>query len=522
MNGPGRAVQGTIALGILLAVSIAYILSGPGRIDIIDGQFRYEVAVNLLREGRPVIRDPAILWGARRGLGGLWYSYYNVGPSVAGLPFVWLGRLANGTEETKRFLFSLTSAVAGGLLASALYLFYRALGVENQAALGWVAVSAFGTLVWPLATSTFDQAQHAALMLVAIQLGQAGASRESIWLSVSGGLAVAILLNYQETYLLLVPVLALSTLKRTGGSRPDKGSLSRYCGFLAASGVGIVVWFAYNLLRFGNPLFFAGKFPHEGHPAGSVLADPVAGFLGLVFSPGKSIFLYSPPLILGLLGLRELWRREPVLALIVGTVSTVQLSFVSFLRFFGSDWAWGPRYLVPLLPLWALAFPFVSASTLRRSLRSAVVGLGILVQVMAVSLDHQRFFFERGLPPFFWATDPWFYFRESALLARPGEIAISLRDGVPHTASRFAPGPYRDLLTYAIFGYFRPELAPSWMRGFQVFYLPRPWPLWMRSIPSERRPVTLKPVLVGLACVGLLGMGLILWGAKTSSRSGAS
>jgi len=500
---------GTV-LGIFLVVATAYALSGPGRIDIIDGQFRYEVAVSLLTEGRPALRDPALHSFGLPGRDSLRYAPYNFGASVAGLPFVWLGRvLGDPGGETQRFLFSLTSAVAGGLLASALYLFYRTLGLENRPALGWTAVSAFGTLLWPLATSTFDQAQHAVLVLLAVQLGRASVRQDSAWLAVAGGLVAAALLNYQETYLVLVPGLALSTV--TSSRRPwsDTGSWRRLCWFMAASMLGVAAWLAYNAVRFGNPLFFFGKWPQEGHPAGSVLANPIAGFFSLMFSPGKSILLYSPPLVLGLLGMRGLWRKEPILALTVITVSIVQLAFVSSLRFFGSDWAWGPRYLVPLLPLWALAFPFVDVATIRRSVVAAVVGLGVLVQVMAVSMDHQRFFFERSLPDHFWAQDRWFYFRESALLARPGEIAASLRDGMPSTARWFAPTPYPNALTYSIFGNTRRELAPRWMRQFQVFYLPRPWPLWMRTVPPERRPVSLGPTVIGLLGVGFLGVGLI-------------
>jgi hypothetical protein len=499
----------TIAVGIFLVVSVVYMLSGPGRIDIIDGQLRYEVTVNLLNEGRPVIRDPALRWAGLPGRERSLYSYYNAGASIAGLPFVWLGRVVNRNEETQRFLFSLTSAVAGGLIAASVYIFYRMLGVQNHAALGWVGVSTFGTLIWPLATSTFDQVQHAALVLLAVLLGRASARRDSIWLAVAGGLAAAALLNYLETYLLLIPALALSTLSWNGRFDFGQGSCNRCLGFLVTSGIGVVGWLTYNAVRFGEPFYFAAKLPEPGHPAASILTSPVPGFLGLLVSPGKSILLYSPPLVLGLLGLRGLRRKDPVLGLVLMAVSAVQLFFVSSLRFFGSDWAWGPRYLVPLLPLWALAFPFVSTATIRRSIQIALVSVGVLVQLMGLSLDHQRFFFERGLPPFFWAVDPWFYFRESALLARPGEIAVSLRDGVPSNARRFAPGPYPEAVTYSIFGYFRPDLAPMWMRGFQVFYLPRPWPLWMRAIQPDRRPVALGATVLGLVVVGVSGVGLI-------------
>jgi hypothetical protein len=478
---------------------------------MIDGQFRYEVAVNML-DGHPVVRDPALHWGTLPGRHGSRYSYYNASGSVAGFPLVWLGRVTKHSDETQRFLFSMTSAVAGGLLASAMYLFYRSLDVERRAALAWTAVSAFGTLLWPLSASTFDQAQHALFVLLAIQLGRASARLASMWLAVAAGITVAALLNYQETYLLLVPALALSTIQWKPGSGLIQGSFGRCCGFLSGAVIGILAWLMYNAARFGNPVFFFDKLSNDSHPP--LFGNPAVGLLSLAFSPGKSILLYSPPLLLGFLGVRRLWRRDPPLGLTLVVVSAIHLLFVSSLRFFGSDWAWGPRYLVVLLPLWALAFPFVDTATLRRGMVGTVVALGIMVQVLALTVDHQRFFFERALPDHFWAEDRWFYFRESALLARPGEIAVSLRDGVPRTARWFAPHPYPDSLTYAIFGNPRREFAPVWMQQFQVFYLPRPWPLWMRAFPPDRRPVRLGPVVFGLLAAALLGASLVQWGVR--------
>ena len=42
---------------------------------------------------------------------------------------------------------------------------------------------------------------------------------------------------------------------------------------------------------------------------------------------------------------------------------------------------------------------------------------------------------------------------------------------------------------------------PEWVRRYSVFWMPRPWPLWMRTIPEEQRPVTLDQIAarMGLA-----------------------
>ena len=191
------------------------------------------------------------------------------------------------------------------------------------------------------------------------------------------------------------------------------------------------------------------------------------------------------------------------------------LAMISSLTFFGGDWCWGPRYFAAVLPLIALGFGFVdnASQMVRVAIRTAVVA-GFCVQALALSVDHHRFFYARSLPAFFWYNDPGYYFSHSALFARPGEILESLETGVPHEADEFRPGPYSPLLTYAVFGgWGRPEMPPPlWMRHYQVFWLPRPWPLWIRYIRGDARPVNLPlalGVVFALAAAGLAGMASV-------------
>src|SRR5262245_12357621 len=178
-----------LVIGVPLAVGAVYVLSGPGRIDIIDGQLRYDVTESLLTIGQPVLRDPALVRMGIPGANGHAYAYYNAAPSVVAMPLVWVGGLVpDPMAETRRFLFSLTSAIFGALVAALLCLFYLRLGLSPRASVWWSAVSAFATLLWPLSTSTFDQAQHAFFALLALFLGRMSARRESVGLAATAGL----------------------------------------------------------------------------------------------------------------------------------------------------------------------------------------------------------------------------------------------------------------------------------------------------------------------------------------------
>ena len=560
---PGPAAHGFLpklcgGLGVFLVVLGIYVLTSPGRIDIIDGEARFDVTYNWLVRGRPIFTDPWIgpLAGVP-GRDGQLYSYYGAPPSIVAMPLVWLGiHVYRSAIEPTQFLFSLTSSILGAAIAPVLLLLYLELGVRLRTAILWTLVSSFATLVWPVSNSTFDNAQHAFFALAALYCAYLSAKRQSKTLAVLGGLLAAVLIFYQEYFVLLVPFLALATLEWTPKDNPPgvpstttsesaltradgamkrifrsaldlvreawdvqgdaRSACVRYAFFLGTSAMGVVLTLAYNDYRFGS-WFANGKRFHAGPP---VLGSPVMGLLTLLVSPGKSIFLYSPALVLGLLGFGQLRRRAPELAGAIAASSVALIMFFSFISFAGGDWCWGPRYLTPLLPFFALAFPFAANLKLNRGVIVTVVALGLLVQVLALSVENQRFFFERGLNDFFWAENPTFYLTHSALFARFSEV-LSLRQGVPATARFFTPVPQTDLATYALLGPLPPiprNLAPLWMRNFKIFYLPRPWPLWMSYLPAERRPIEMSNWIVGLAGVSLLGSILVLLGLRTKEQ----
>ena len=501
------------AIGLYLLVVSVYLLSGPGRIDIVDGQIRFEVADNLLRLGRPILTDPLTQRYGAVGAEGEIYAKYGPAASIAGLPLVALGALTDDPlGETRRFLFSWTSALLGALTAPLLFLLYRRLGVGRGAAVAWVLVAAFATLVWPLATSTFDQAQHAALILLVVYLALLAGQRDSVPLAAAAGLVAGLLLNYQENYLLLFPFLALPMLDG-GGDR--RRILSRFAAFAALTLVGVGLWMLYNQICFQNP-FIPGKLRPGLFPHPSGRGNALAGLGGLLVSPGKSVLLYSPTIVLGLLGWRLLKGRAEWLAGSILLVSIVHLLFISLLAFWHGDWCWGPRYLVILLPLWAIAFPFAVRTPGRRRLAIGLVAVGVVVQLLGLSLVHERFFHERALGGMFWAGDTGFYYRESALLSRPGEIWETLSQGVPETARHFSNTAGLEGTTEFIRGFGPPESAPDLMRHFQVFYLPRPWPLWIPRLDPERYVAPVRTIVwvPALLMTGLIGGLLVFRGRR--------
>jgi hypothetical protein len=493
-------------VGLFLVLASLYALSGPGRIDMIDGQYRYEVARHVLTEGRPILRDPAL----PNRIVGRDGEAYSAGPgrAVTALPLVGLGLLfEHQNHELTHFLFSFTSALLSAIAGVVLFMLYELLGVGRMRALGWTFVVACCTLMWPLATSTFDQAQHACIVLVSVYAGLQAARRDSPWCAFLAGAAAGALISCQEVYVVLAPTLVLACL-RDGETIKQLIRARRFFAFAAGGALVVALLVLHNLWWLGSPL---------ASTTGSsnvlpLFGNPVMGAIGLLFSPGKSVFLYSPPLLLAVFGWRHLRARHRSLARTIAIIVGVHFALIASLTFWGGDWAWGPRYIVVTLPLICLSLPFVRV---RRAVTVAIVGVGLCVQLLAISVDHQRFFFERALPDDFWLDDS-FYFHESALFARPAELISILAnkpDGEldPHG---FAPNPYRSP-TYAPFGNAPSHRAesPQWMQHFAVFYVPRPWPLWMATLPPESLPIargTAIGVLLALLFAGVAALGAAL------------
>lgn len=150
-----------------------------------------------------------------------------------------------------------------------------------------------------------------------------------------------------------------------------------------------------SYVRFGNPIF-GGLNPAVGNlgPTFSIYNLP-HGIRGFLYSPGRSIFLYNPVLIISVMGMFMLWRKHRAWAIfILAVFISLLLLLGSFVAFHGNC-NWGPRYFCRILPLLfipAVFFGFGKARLpgLRRWVFVVITTVSVLVQIAAVSLHHNR------------------------------------------------------------------------------------------------------------------------------------
>jgi hypothetical protein len=493
-----------------------YFLTAPGRIDIIDGGIRYDVTASLIESGRPVVRDPYL--PSVMASDGFRYAFYPLGTSLTAVPFVKLGAwLGHNSEESKQFAFSLMSVPFSAATVALLFLIYGRLGVGMNRALAWSLVAAFCTPLWPYAGSSFDTGLQAFWLACAVWAAiEAIAANSSLWAVVSGT-SFALLFNTQEVYAVLgaCVAIAIPVRWRSIAERLRQPVVQQ---IVLGMIIGIVLVLSYNAFKFGHPLDTGRtSVPHP------LLGNPLIGLAGLLISPAKSILLYSPTYVLGLAGLRRLIRIDGSRFGPLAACVALHIALVSTLRFWAGEWAWGPRYLVASLPLVCIALPFSGGV---RPLVRAMCALGLLVQLLAISVDHQRFYFERSLAPYFWLDERVMY-TQSPLFARPAELLAIWRRRDLEKARALVPGPRPSSMTAWIYGP-PPALlpqSPEWMRQYLVFLVPRPWPLWSRYLRPEYQPGRVGLMTVAGAGVAFTSFGLLfgsLYGARRRNATVAS
>src|SRR5215212_5744548 len=115
---PGSPNPGRTRWALALAVFGVVALTGPGRIDIVDGQTRFEAGRSLVEHGDTALRDPRVQFSRFPGRDGLDFSLYRFPQIVVAAAAVLVADATGPASEGRRhFVFSLHGAVVCGLLA---------------------------------------------------------------------------------------------------------------------------------------------------------------------------------------------------------------------------------------------------------------------------------------------------------------------------------------------------------------------------------------------------------------------
>jgi 4-amino-4-deoxy-L-arabinose transferase-like glycosyltransferase len=369
------------AIALFLATLSFYLIFSAGHIQTIDVQQSVAVSQHLLSQGKVWITGFPLTpgGGAVTGHGGRAYAAHDIGLALIFLPVSALLNWHVISAPTAELLYTFVNPVFGAMLVTVFYRFCERLTGRAASALAAAVVLAVGTMVLPYAHLAFDAVPTAFFVLAACYFAWCGQLSRQPWAFLAGGssAAAAVLLRLDS----LIVIGALSAWVVIAGIRRGHGSVMHLVGWFAplAAAAAVTAW--YNIVRFGS-------WANNGHahdPATAAGTHLLHGLAGELASPGKGLLFYSPPVVLALVGWRGLYRRDRWLALTIIGGFGVYLLYVSRLTNWSGAEAWGPRFLVPMLPLIMLpiCLTFAGAarmSAVRRSLVLLVCVAGLAVQ----------------------------------------------------------------------------------------------------------------------------------------------
>ena len=351
-----------IALLIFLLLFSYYLLIMSGEQYSSPGFRSFQTARMLVGHGT-VFFDPPLRWGADRwntSITGIGQALVYV-PALVPLRFLRPELFAKdffdpNLEYNMKYLVndlylyaaSWTMPLLSALACVFLYLIARRRDMS-------VRYSVFATLICGVASpftpqTKWDMSQPTMTfcLLGALWFVMRGLERKGYGNWIGAGLLLAFgILNRLEMTLLLPFFVLLIIMPDIITFRPEwRKRLVPTFLFLGAASLGLVGYMFTNWIRFGSPL-------NSGY-ASSFFDGPtfLEGMSGFVYSPGEGMLWYFPLFIPALIGLWGMLRKKLTWAFAVG-------GMIFFFWFFyggifddwGGGWSWGPRYLVPFVPL---------------------------------------------------------------------------------------------------------------------------------------------------------------------------
>jgi len=381
---------------LLLAVFFAslYLLTMGGHLDSPDEELMFQVTRSLAERGSLDIgstASPEHL--ALAGLDGRTYTPYGPVSSVLSVPFYALGQGMAAllphrySEVVLRFAIGLRDPLVSALECVLVYVLALELGFGlSVAALVSLAFGA-STLVWPFAKYSWSEPVTGACLLLSVIAARRAVRSEGLGWSALSGLAVGLAIGSKIATGVVLPALLLYLVGAGHGTLGQR--LRRAVPFGAILLLPMLGLALLNLARFGNPL-------ETGYHLDAVidLGRPI-GMAGLLLSPDKSVFLYAPIAVLGVVGLGVLARRWPWEAGLFVLLVASHVLVYGTLAIWHGDAAWGPRYLVPVVPYLVVpagaALAWTHGQTRRLAWRSGavLVALGVLVNLGGVLVDQR-------------------------------------------------------------------------------------------------------------------------------------
>lgn len=292
-------------------------------------------------------------------------SHYGIFPSLLLLPFTALPWAVRHVLGAAGLDAGIALAWTTGTLLAVVAFRRLARVVAPGSSPWWAPAFLASTFLWAYAADSFFETFAAAGLACAAAAILEGEVRPGLSPSLVAALAFAGAALLKPVLWITAPAFVLGAALAWRGR---EGAVRRLVAFGALLASGLAAGWAASVLRFGG-----GENFGYGDEALRFTTPLLAGLFGLVLSPGRGLLVYAP---LALVGLARVFLRgvpPAVTALCGGAPLLLVVTAARFEGWHGGS-AWGPRHLLPVLPL--LVVPALLASR-RAAWTAAAAGTAV-------------------------------------------------------------------------------------------------------------------------------------------------
>ena len=390
--GPHSAFR--LAVWVFATFQFFYMLTSSGRVRTADEYNTLYTAESLVLRGSTAVPQAVQLHNfyGRFDLYGQPQAAYPPGHAALSAPWCALGQYllsrlpgvpAMAHDFMVGFSSSLSSSTFSALVVALFFLLLASIGASVRASLLATMLLGLATSIFGYSAWFFSEPLSAAIFMgAALILFRRPGEPIALGPAVVAGLILGLATWIRPTNVLAIVIFALAILVRDG-----KRALRSAAVMCAASAIGVATLLFRDARLFGSPFDFGYPTAAGGVRIENSFDTPIAtGLYGFLLSPGKSVFLFAPPLILALAGLRRLWKLERGVAALAILFPLVYLFFYARYAYWEGGYCVGPRYLVPAIPMLCLGLGALLASPTTPFRRPAFLVLVLGAAVQCISL----------------------------------------------------------------------------------------------------------------------------------------
>jgi len=353
-------------LALFLFFFAFYYFTNAGWVKGGDEAFMIKVAEQVAAKGQigfskeelPEAEHPVGRYDIARSASGLYYVKWGLGQSLVEVPFLWIHQaffkrpLPDRADQSEVYAYTASELMALILCPSAVsalgcflvYLFALRLNYSKRLSILLSLLYGLTTMVWPYSKSLMSETTLNVALLAGVYGAWRYVANSSKAMLAAAGACLGFALITKVMSVLIAVVVVFYVLVAS----PRKTTIRDLVLFFAPpflAFLGIQAW--HNFIRYGGIWQFGYG---TGRGAMGFCTPLYVGLWGLFLSPGKSFFLYTPLAILSLLSLRCFFQKNKAEALLFLSIVIIYTLPHARWCLWAGDWAWGPRFLLVIIP----------------------------------------------------------------------------------------------------------------------------------------------------------------------------